>query len=423
MSRNVFLSMLGSTNYTECTYIEPSSGYKSAKVKFIQEAMLDKIARQWSQDDTIYIFVTSGKKGSKQKNWLNNGHGNNDTGLEERLDSMNLKAKVEAVEIPDGNNEDEIWEIFRCVYVSICENDNIYIDVTHGYRYLPMLSIVLLNYAKHLKNVNVKSISYGNFEGRNENNEANIINLMSFSLLQEWSNAANNFIRFGNAKALNKIIQNYQRSDPKYNGVAEFTECVKNIADSINTNRKIELISGENFRKLNALSNDLKKDLIPAYAPLIDKIQEKTQKFSPDINIMNGFHAVDWCIKNELVQQGITLLQESVLTYILYQINRDWKNKKYRNLLSSVMCVKEENFDKKRCENEDETKLVEDLYNFDIVKKFREVYKSLNVGSRNDINHAGMNMGTGTPKKIADQLKKKYEKISTIIQEIEDEKK
>jgi len=64
-------------------------------------------------------------------------------------------------EIPDGKDTDEIWEIFDIIYNALEEDDNIYIDITHSFRYLPMLLLVLLNYAKYLKNIKIKQITYG----------------------------------------------------------------------------------------------------------------------------------------------------------------------------------------------------------------------------------------------------------------------
>src|SRR5690606_12368407 len=119
--------------------------------------------------------------------------------------------------IPDGISESEIWGIFQIVFDQLQNKDEIIYDVTHSFRSLPMLGIVLLQYAKFLKNINVRGIFYGAFEklGNPSEIEKNypipserkvpLLNLTSFSLLQDWTIAGNNFLKLGNAEVLEKI--------------------------------------------------------------------------------------------------------------------------------------------------------------------------------------------------------------------------
>jgi len=69
MSRKVFMSVLGATNYQNCWYVDASTGFKSSHTKYVQIAMLEKIAELWSEDDAVYVFLTQGEKGSKIRNW------------------------------------------------------------------------------------------------------------------------------------------------------------------------------------------------------------------------------------------------------------------------------------------------------------------------------------------------------------------
>lgn len=90
------------------------------------------------------------------------------------------------------------------------EGDEVYFDITHGFRSLPMLGMVLMNYAKALKGIKVKAITYGAFDalGSRFNIEERIpdpeqrivplLDLTGFHELQEWSIAADNFVKSGN---------------------------------------------------------------------------------------------------------------------------------------------------------------------------------------------------------------------------------
>ena len=164
MARKVFISVLGTGYYGACKYVK--DGFVSSETRFIQQATLEylKVCNNWTTKnadgevvDRIYILLTDG---AREKNWNKSitSRMNPKTkqeepylGLEQILTDMNLPCPVETLRIPDGKNEEEMWTIFNTVYEALKPNDELYFDLTHSYRYLPMLVLVLGNYAKVLK--------------------------------------------------------------------------------------------------------------------------------------------------------------------------------------------------------------------------------------------------------------------------------
>ena len=299
MARKIFMSVLGSTNYRECTYFD--LGFRSKSTRFIQTAMFEKFVCNWGCDDIAYIFLTTGEKGSEIKNWLDNGHINNETkaiipskGLKTLLAEMNLKCQIKPVLIKNGDNESEIWENFRIIFDCLQPDDEVYFDVTHGFRSLPMLVLLLTNYTKFLKNIKVASITYGNYEARNEINEAPIIDLTSLSHLQDWTAGANMFIKTGNTKTITELLKN------------EEIKSLNTFVDEINECRGLDIYNGQSAINLK---NDLKKVNIHnhSFEELLDQIEKKVEHFKIK-DIVNGFRAVDFCIQHQLIQQGVTLL-------------------------------------------------------------------------------------------------------------------
>ena len=69
-----------------------------------------------------------------------------------------MDMSFQAVHIPEGKSTEEMWELFEVIYSQLQEGDELYLDITNSFRYLPMLLVVLVNYAKMLKNVTVKAI-------------------------------------------------------------------------------------------------------------------------------------------------------------------------------------------------------------------------------------------------------------------------
>lgn len=203
MARKVFISVLGTGFYGKCIYKRDE--FESDNTRFIQQATLQMLTNSdsWTSDDHGYILLTQKAevdnwivKGDEREKFSNAGK-EEYIGLEKTIGGMNLPFAVEGISIPDGNDEDEIWQIFDIVFEKLQDGDELYFDITHGFRYLPMLVLVLGNYAKFLKNIKVKSITYGNFEARNKEavpNVAPIVDITSFSALQDWTFSGASFV-------------------------------------------------------------------------------------------------------------------------------------------------------------------------------------------------------------------------------------
>lgn len=56
MARKVFISFLGTNNYVECIY--DIDGHLSKPVKYVQEALVSEICKDWKGSDRIFVFCT-----------------------------------------------------------------------------------------------------------------------------------------------------------------------------------------------------------------------------------------------------------------------------------------------------------------------------------------------------------------------------
>ena len=162
MARKVFISFLGTNNYVECCY----SNDEHYPVRFIQETLIRETCKDWTTNDHIYIFCTTD---AETRNWVDNGQdGTTDDiekiGLESRLNGLKLSVPFEKIWIPEGFLEDDIWAIFDTVYKNLQKDDEIYFDVTHAFRSIPLFSTVLFNYSRFMIGTTVVSIKYGAFE-------------------------------------------------------------------------------------------------------------------------------------------------------------------------------------------------------------------------------------------------------------------
>lgn len=102
--------------------------------------------------------------------------------------SRELKICVECKYIPDSLDESSQLDILNIVNKIGNKGDQLYLDVTHGFRHLPMLELLSAFLKK--KDVKIGNIFYGAFEKKDkETNVTPIISLTGLLRLEEWIEA------------------------------------------------------------------------------------------------------------------------------------------------------------------------------------------------------------------------------------------
>ena len=429
--RKVLVSFLGRNRYIPCTYFFNNSSSDRVKdVFFIQEAVVKRCCTAWSPDDRIFIFLT---RGAETLNWEGENR------LRQRLVQAGSSASVIPVrEIPEGFSEDEMWEIFHRVVSVIEDRDEIWFDITHGFRSLPMLGMVLINYLKSIRNISIGDILYGAFEALGtipevekmpvEKREAPVISLKAFDNLQEWSLGADVFVRYGISALVEKAIANW--IDPllkSTRGHHELAGQLRGLQKSLHevpgllqTVRGVEIIAGDKIRKLcfqiETLKNTGKE--YRALGPLLDKILEKLAPFNEkESDINNGFVAVRWCIDHGMVQQGITLLQENMVSWLANQGGLDYSVKDDRELAAQAFTIVARDLPDDKWKSLSRERKTESLVLQVIVRKYTDLaVMYVKLGSRrNDINHGGYLPGALSADKFEETLKETLKSVQRVI--------
>lgn len=413
MSRKVLISFLGITNYHEVPY--QLNDNEPIKTRFTQVALYQYLCQNFTVADKVLIFTTPSAKAT---NWFDNGHkkfGTNEIiqckGLESCFKDIGLQ--VEAVDILEGKKESEIWDIFQKVFNQLEENDEIYFDITHSLRSIPMLNMVLINYAKLLKNVSISGIYYGAFE--NDGLIKPIWNLTSYSELQDWTLAVSSFITAGDSKGIKMLAQKevlpilQNKNDSNTTLAQELFQLAKSIefvTDALTTNRGYEIVNANIFKNLNTnISTISNANFIPPFKPIIELIEKKTKRFSGNHDVLNGFLAVEWCIEHNLIPQGYTMLQENIFTYYCTLVGLDYKCEGNRALVSSALHNINHNKDA-------DNKIVSEIMAV-IPKNMASLYESM-TQDRNDINHGGFSRFE-TSKNLVNKLKSNFMKCKELL--------
>lgn len=433
MARKLFISFLGTGNYGKGRYSR--NGYTSSETRFIQVATLEYLEHigEWdktSASDHVIILTT---KDSESKNWVDDGQIDpniKQPGLESELNRTGFEQQTSRIDVPDGSNDGDILKIFETVYNLLDEGDEVYFDLTHAFRYLPMLMLVLFNYAKFLKGITVRSITYGNWEGRDKStNVSKIVDLTQYSTLQDWTNAAASFINSGNADQLSKLTEASDTSEE----VQDVVKTLKNITLDMQTCRGKDILSGEKFKTLKSQTDGLDVNL-PQLKEVLTKVKEQFAEFEGKESAKNGFRAAKWCIDHNLFQQAVTILQETCVSFFQMKYSKllhGLELEEQRGFVQSALVVVERKWTSKegKWEIKDELKprfkdflpiIADDnekyvfINQFGGKKRITKLYYSLSK-IRNDVNHFGMRVKPNTPGKIKENIEIKCQQIYTAL--------
>lgn len=434
MAHRKFISFLGTSNYVQ-VYYGSASG---TPTRFVQESLIDLLCKDWDEQDQILIFYTDGPDGSKAKNWEDNGQPEaiikediERIGLKHILEEKKrngLKPSIYSYIVPEGFSEEEVWQIFECIYSKLEDNDQIYFDVTHAFRSIPLFSTVLFNFSKYAHNTTLRGVYYGAFEKlgaafivRNiplENRIAPIIDLTSIIDLQELTTTASDLRKYGRVGSISQLVlkttSNLDKSKTS-NRLRESLRIIKNCANNLENyimaNRMSDIIEGAYAREFN---NEIDKaissnKLNSAELEVFKNLKDLFSKFKPEKSYDNIESAIEWAQNYGMIQQAYTLAREYVITLCFEKLKEHkalFKDEKsFREFISSLLSIdidtKESDYRNELAENK---QLANNLLKKEWILRLRDHYQKLS-NNRNTINHG---KGKDKYEVLAEQFKTYY---------------
>lgn len=432
MGRKVFISVLGTGYYGECVYARDS--FTSSSTRFIQHATLEMLTQKgnWTADAHAYVLLT---KEARETNWhIPGGMRTNMrtkadepyAGLESVIEDMNLPFEVSGIDIPMGKNEEEIWQIFDIVYGVLQEGDEVYFDLTHGFRYLPMLVLVLGNYAKFLKRTKVCSITYGNFETRSKDGIAPIIDITAFSTLQDWTAASADYLRHGDStligicgtQQLTPILKETCGKDEAAQNMKKLISSLNTFTDDMRFCRGMALIGGKPAADVSCCIDKVGDQYLKPFRPLLAKVLDTVAGMGAN-HAANMIEASAQCYRYGNLQAAITLLEEGIISVFCerhdFQIDDGLKREIVNHAFTKKLYWVMGKQDKYKPLSEDKERLVavveQDSWLTDNhVKAFSNLQNF-----RNDVNHAGMRKQPLKVKNIESNLQKTLDAFMSLV--------
>ena len=175
-----------------------------------------------------------------------------------------------------------------------------------------------------------------------------------------------------------------------------------------------EIAKAEVFQKIrdNIISIEAHPEGFEALIPILKKVKEGLSTFEKD-DIKNGFRAIEWCIDHQLVQQGITLFRETIVSYICFRCEMDYQRREHRALVEKAFqlygrpkddLLRDMDYEKLR-----------PIFDEPMMGKLRFLYKEVSFQYRNDINHGGYLRESKEPFEFVIVLRRKFEELKKVI--------
>lgn len=341
----MFLSVLGTSDYVHCRY-QPKGEDPGPVVKYVQEDLLRRYCKDWTPADQVVMFLTAD---ARKRNWEDGAYkegctGELNTGLHSVIKEMQkngqLQAQLQVYPLGDGHSAADVSDMFMTFFEALQtgagaggEEVEIYLDITHSFRHMPMLLTVLMNYAGLLLNIKVAGVYYGAFEKLGfagsvrtaipepQQRIAPVVDMNFLIELQQWTLAVHDQLNNGRSERLRQLGQQYysprlresKGGDQEAQLIKTVTEEVDKLTSIVEMCRGPQSVDFDSEILVQAVEGLEEACSLKPLVPLLDKLKERYSNYAKS-NLHNLFSAVQLALDNRLYQQAVTLLQEGLIT-------------------------------------------------------------------------------------------------------------
>ena len=288
---------------------------------------------EWLQPRTTCVMLTDTAR--QHQNW------------QELKPLLQERTEIREIRIPDGKSEQELWDIFQRIADVVELKDELAFDITHAFRSLPMLALLVIAYLKQIKEVQIRHLLYGAYEAR-ENGVAPVFDLTPFAELLDWLTAAKMFITTGNASELAQLLEQIQ-NEAWRERLAQPPRHLKGLADALIEVSAHLLLSrvplmAESVRKLQSRlepQDGARAEISEWAPPLIPLLERITETYSPFANddLRTQAKLIEWYYQHGHIVQAMTLAREWIISYQLAQQGKDWRDRKARDQMEGYLNV------------------------------------------------------------------------------------
>jgi len=253
-----------------------------------------------------------------------------------------LGDRAEPLQIPSGNDADDVWRIFDTVLRALEGPEEVVFDITHAFRSIPIVALLSAAYAKEVHGTRFEALVYGAFEARRPLRQppqpedvAPVFDLAGFLPLFDWLTAAHTFSRTGDSRELAQEMKQAVRGSKSTGRLASTLEDLSlglELSRPAQVRREAERLRGavdglrrSRARKLAPMRRLLGR-VSEAYAELAGE-----EDVAPEEQLGREFALIGWYLGNGHLVQAATLASEWLVSWACWRLGccadtRGWRN-------------------------------------------------------------------------------------------------
>jgi CRISPR-associated DxTHG motif protein len=346
-------------------------------------------------------------------------------------------AELDVVDIPDGIDESQLWEIFERVVNVPERGEQVIFDITHGFRSLPFLAFLAAAYLRVVKSVQLEAVLYGALEAGDRSvtpSRAPVFELTPFIDLLDWMTAADRFLRFGDSSDLAdrlaatkpdyRTASKTDLAEWKNSGIGSANRVLSEISNSLRLIRPFDAMSaseqlretlpnvipqiGQYARPFASLSHHI----ISGYAPLA--MSSERIESDPYSALIVERELIHWFLQRKQLVQAVAVAREWLVSWGMLQIGMsDVLDKDLRERVEHTFGYEIQRGQGKVDKNA-QNPFYTDLLEVNSFTQALNLYTELG-DLRNDLLHAGKRKGAKsahTLTKLIDRLCKSIDELS-----------
>ena len=396
------MTVLGTGTYQETTYVWDDG----ERIRRYRSALFPVALDAWLAPERSLVLLTPDS--AAHANW--------------RQLQAQLGERAEPVLIPAGKSEAELWQIFDALVAAVPEQAELVLDVTHGFRSLPLFAAVAALVLRRLRGVTIQRILYGAFEARDrERDETPVFDLSPLVDLAEWASGIEALERSGDGRLLAARIQAthrdlYRRRSPELpRHLARVGKELDSLSQATWLARPLEALAAAHRldQRLATAQEELAR-WTPPFAVLAERVRAEIGPLAhpepeqlDEANLRAQLELIRYALGKGLVLQAVTLAREWLVSWYLWrtfpELRPSWLQRESRQ----------------RAENELNA-LQQQLRNGSPIldalpeRRIAEVWDQV-AQLRNDLAHCGMRPDPMTSKQTIDRAKRLVTGLAGLV--------
>ena len=315
----VLISSLGTGSKRDGSYMK--ANYEINQEKYETSFIADALNKNLDFDK---IYLVGTKKSIWDEAYLAFG-GESEAYLEELYEKKELGEiddevlnefrttlpSLETIIVKYGLDNDELWDNFS-EFLNIAKDledgDELYLDITHSFRSLALMSFVMAQFAHTISNKNFKiaGVFYGMFEYQGENGGVTpIVDIKILLEIQDWIKAIDAIKHYSDFNPLVRLLDENSIEKDVQNTFINLNNTIS-LANIASIRQFIDTAS-KKIRTVQNSENKIVKLLAPEILSLVDRLnREKMSDFQYELAL--------WFYENKNYALSYMALGEAIIT-------------------------------------------------------------------------------------------------------------